>query len=300
MSIEIKKLFSCLSIFLKTSTIPSQDWFSLAKSIIFTLIKNPNSIFNRNSSESKNHFLTDYIDHEIVVKSPKGFKFIARPKFEDFVRFLFSEELAKWEPISEIKPKEDQIIVDVGANVGYYTIVLAQKVGKNGKVIAIEPDPETFNILKKNCELNNLANVELHNVAISDQEGSLKFFKSETHSGKSSLVPNSSSQTITVNSITLDNLLGKNFSQIHWLKIDVEGFEFFVLKGSASILPITQNILIEVHEEIMRKQNQKPEELIKILTDSGFKVTTFNEYWDEKNSQNQTLKSDYILGERID
>lgn len=300
MELNIKKLIQCITIFLHTSTSPKKDWFFLLNSIILTLIKHPNVIFSRNSYEAQNHFLTDYLSHEIIVNSPDGISFVARPKFEDLVRFLFSGILAKWEPISEIKPKEDQIIIDVGANVGYYTIALAQKVGKNGKVIAIEPDPETFNILKKNCELNNLANVELHNVAISDQEGSLKFFKSEAHSGKSSLVPNSSSQTITVNSITLDNLLGKNFSQIHWLKIDVEGFEFFVLKGSASILPKTQNILIEVHEEIMRKQNQKPEELIKILTDSGFKVTTFNEYWDEKNSQNQTLKSDYILGERID
>lgn len=300
MGIGITKLFACLIIFLRISTIPSKDWFVLAKSVLLTFLKNPNSIFKRTSAESKTHFLTDYIDHEIVVKSPQGLKFIARPKYEDFARFLFSEVLAKWEPISIIKPKKDQIIIDVGANVGYYTLNLSKKIGHNGKIISIEPDPQTFKILKKNCELNRLTNVELHNYAISDHDGLMNLFQSSTHSGQNSLIPNDSCQSITVKTITLDNLIGENFTKIHWLKIDVEGSEFFVLKGSSRLLTKTQNVLIEIHEEIMEKQNQKPEELIKILKNFGFKITTFNKYWDKENSQNQTLKTDYILGQRSD
>ena len=146
-TINFTNILKCISILIRTSTYPKSDWFHLTNSILKTIIKNPNSVFNRKSNESKKHFLTDYLEREIIVKSPNGLIFLARPKFEDFARFLFSKILAKWEPIYILKPKKDQIVLDVGANVGYYTIYLAKIVGKNGKVIAIEPDPYSFQSL---------------------------------------------------------------------------------------------------------------------------------------------------------
>ena len=76
--------------------------------------------------------------------------------------------MAKWEPISELKPKPGETFVDVGSNVGYYTLKLAKTIGRKGKIISIEPDPDSFEILRKNCELNNLETIELHNLAIGD------------------------------------------------------------------------------------------------------------------------------------
>ena len=81
---------------------------------------------------------------------------------------LFAEIVAKWEPLKILKPKKNDIVIDVGANTGYYSLRLSSLVGENGKVIAIEPDPQTFNSLTKNCELNNISNVDTHNIAISD------------------------------------------------------------------------------------------------------------------------------------
>lgn len=298
-TINFINILKCISILIRTSTYPKSDWFHLANSILKTIIKNPNSVFNRKSNESKKHFLTDYLEREIIVKSPDGLIFLARPKFEDFARFLFSKILAKWEPIYILKPKKDQIIIDVGANVGYYAIYLAKIVGKNGRVVAIEPDPYSFKTLKKNCELNNLTNVEFYNLAISDHNGSLSFYQEKSHSGKSSLFSNSAENiSIKVLTTSLDELFENKLQTINWLKIDVEGYELLVLKGASKLLSKTQKILIEIHEDILKKQNQKPEELIKILTDSGFKIRTFNEYWDKDNSPNQTLESDYILAER--
>jgi len=54
-----------------------------------------------------------------------------------------------------------------------------------------------------------------------------------------------------------------------------------------------------LHEKILKKNNQNPEEIIDILKKNDFKITTFNEYWDSETSQNQNLKSDYILAEKI-
>lgn len=302
MKINPSKIFQCFIILLKTSTNPSRDWFLIFKTIFITLIKNPEVIFNRTTTNSQRNFLTDYLPHDVIVNSPDGIIFVARPRYEDLARFLFSKIVAKWEPISEIQTKTGQIIIDVGSNVGYYTLKFAKDVGKTGKIISVEPDPDTFYILKKNCKLNNFTNVELYNFAIGDHSGIEKLFKSKTHSGKSSLSSNSdkSNDFVTVELVTLDELLEDKFPNIDWLKIDVEGSELGVIKGCPNILSKTKKILLEIHEEVLKKQNEKPEEIIKILTDSGFKIRTFNEYWDEKNSQNQTLKSDYILGERID
>lgn len=149
MNISFKKIIDCLFILFQTTCKPRISWFLISKSIFLTLINHPQTIFDRSSPKSQSHFLTDYLPHKIIVKAPDGIIFVARPKYEDLARFLFSKVVAKWEPIKEINATEGQIFIDVGANVGYYALHLAKQVGKQGKVIAIEPDPDTFQILKK-------------------------------------------------------------------------------------------------------------------------------------------------------
>lgn len=300
MGINLIKLFQCLSVLIKTRTEPSSDWFLILKTIILTLIKNPDSIFNRTTTTAQKNFLTDYLPRPVIVNSPDGITFFARPHYEDLARFLFAKIVAKWEPISQLRPKPGETFVDVGSNIGYYTLRLAKAVGQKGKVISIEPDPDSYEILTKNCKLNNLKTIELHNLAIGDHNGSVKLFRAETHSGQSSLDSNleTSKNSVSVNLSTLDELLEK-LSIIDWMKIDVEGSELNVLHGSQKTLLKTKKILIEIHEPQLRKQNQKPEQIINILKNSGFKITMFNEYWDKDNSPNQTLKSDYIFGERL-
>ena len=299
MKITISKLLQCLSILLKTSTIPKKDWFHLSKSIFLTLLNHPDSIFSRRTQESQKHFLTDYLQKPIIVKSPEGFFFVARPKYEDLARFLFSSIAAKWEPISLI-PNKCGIVIDLGSNVGYYTIKLSLH-DKNSKIIAIEADPKNFEILTKNCKLNNLDNVDLYNVAISDKNGQVELFQSDSRSGTSSIVSriDKAKNSISVKSLTLDNLLENKYHKIDWLKIDVEGSELSVLKGASNTLKITNNIIIELHEKILKQNNQNPEQIISILEKNNYKITTFNEYWDSETSQNQNLKSDYILAKKI-
>lgn len=299
MKITLKKLFQCFYLLLKTSTIPKIDWFSLSKTILLTILKHPNSVFKRQTEESKKHFLTDYLTKPIIVKSPEGIIFVARPKFEDLARFLFSEVIAKWEPFS-LMSGNNNVIIDLGANVGYYSLKLSQK-NENCKIIAIEPNPNTFKILSKNCELNNLQNIDLYNVAISEKNGTVELFQSETHSGTSSILSksNSKNESVLIKSMTLDKLLGNSYKKIDWLKIDVEGSELFVLKGATNTLKITNKIIIELHEKILNQNNQSSKQIIELLTKNNFKITTFHEYWDQNTSQNQELKSDYILAEKL-
>ena len=218
------------------------------------------------------------------------------------LRYQIAESIAKWEPLEILTPKKNDVIIDIGANTGYYALRLSSLVGKDGKIIAIEPDPQTFDALKKNCELNNILNIDFHNIAISNSNGEITFHQSVFHSGTSSLFvnknDNSKMNELVVKTTTLDELIKEKYDEIAWIKIDVEGAELAVLKGSLSILRKTKNIIIEVHEHILKQNNENSNEILEILETSGFKITLFNEFWDETHSPNQTLKSDYILGQR--
>lgn len=294
------KLLQCFLILLKTSTIPRRKWIWLFATIFFTLLRYPNLVLKKNWTGKKKHFLSDYLPHSITVKDPNGILFIARPKYEDLARFLFAETLAKWEPRDLIKLDESQVMIDVGANTGYYSLNLAKRYN-NAKIIAIEANPETCNILEKNCKLNKLTNVKIHNLALSDKEGKITLYQTGIHSGANSIfAPDSSYQSkgVTVNSSTLDNLLAGKFNNIEWIKIDVEGAELSVLRGSLQTLKITKKILIEIHEHILKQNNEKPEEIIEILKKNGFKIRLFSEFWNKNTSPNQKLKSDYIMGEK--
>ena len=83
---------------------------------------------------------------------------MARPGYEDLARFLFSPIVAKWEPINEIEVTSGQTIIDIGANVGYYSLKFSSLIGDSGKIISLEPDTNTFQVLKQNCDLNNFKN----------------------------------------------------------------------------------------------------------------------------------------------
>ena len=295
----IKKYIECVGILLKTSTVPKGDWFYVAISVLLTIIRYPRSVFS--ITRSKKHFLSDFLPHPITIKTADGIFFIARPKFEDLARFLFSKTVAKWEPLSIMEAEESDIIVDVGANVGYYTLRLSPLVGKNGKVLAIEAEPESCEILKKNCELNKLSNVEVQNFAITDKKGTVTLYTSGTHSGANSIFSDSEKLTrdsLTVPSTTLDDLLDDKYPVINWMKIDVEGAELKVLRGSSNTLKHTKKIIVELHEHILKQNNENPEAVVELLRNSGFKIKLFEEYWNPSTSSNKSLKSDYILAER--
>lgn len=297
--ITLMNFLTCLFILLRLTTTPKSHWFLLIFSIFKTLLKHPNSIFKRKSEEEQSHFLTDYLSHEIIVKSPTGIFFVARPKYEDLARFLFSAYVAKWEPISDISIKKSDLVIDIGANVGYYTLKLAPLIGESGKIISIEPDPNNFKTLKHNCELNHFINTELHNIALSDKQGIEKLFFTEKHSGKSSLFESENQKnSFDIVSNSLDNILNDRFLKIDLIKIDTEGAELSILKGAQKTLKITNKILIELHEEILLKNNQDPLEIKEILIENGFKITTFSENWIPTESSNKLFKSDYLLGEK--
>ena len=159
-------------------------------------------------------------------------------------------------------PKKSWLVLDVGACIGLYTIYASKLVGDQGCVIAFEPNPYSYYWLKKNIILNKLSNVQVFPIALADYDGFSDFYcLIEGNIGESSLLSKhilrSGRNYILIKVLTkrLDSLLEKNrnvlskYDQVDLVKIDVEGAELRVLKGSDKFLQ-KQSILrfiIECH-----------------------------------------------------
>jgi FkbM family methyltransferase len=168
--------------------------------------------------------------------------------------------------------------VDLGANVGWFTLHFASWVGASGRVIACEADPNVAEDLRQNCRLNAFGNrVEILNTAVSDLPGTVRFMRSPRESsGWGSVLPQPGNQggtTIDVPATTLDEILSsRGILDVAYLKIDVEGYEFAVLKGAALSLNagIIRNILIEWVGTSHTMQGESLEEMDAVFRASGY------------------------------
>ena len=149
-------------------------------------------------------------------------------------------------------PKKGDTVIDIGAHIGRYTITSSKRVGNTGKVVAIEADPDNFRILKRNIALNNLTNVLPLNYAVFSTKTRMKLYEQSASAKYNSLMLARAAKSrnyVEVNADTLDSILMQNgINQVNWIKIDVEGAELEVLKGSAKTLS-GENIFlfVEIH-----------------------------------------------------
>jgi FkbM family methyltransferase len=145
--------------------------------------------------------------------------------------------------------------VDVGANVGMFTIALSAAVGPSGRVMAFEPFPPNLDRLQRNLHLNEIRNVDVLPLAVDRKEGATTLHLSNDPAFHSTTevreTERSLNDTITVQTASLDGAWTRAGSPaVSVLKIDVEGGEFLVLSGAAVLLARCRPaILIEVTEE---------------------------------------------------
>jgi FkbM family methyltransferase len=183
-----------------------------------------------------------------------NYEFYCRINKDDFKIMTIHED----DIIEHFTPKQGDIVVDIGAHIGLYTIISSKRVGTNGKVVAIEADPGNFEMLNRNIKLNQLTNVIPLNYAVYSKETKLKLYLPSGESGFTkyntimSNWANTEDKFVEVNANTLDYLLQLNQireEQVNWIKIDVEGAEFEVLKGAQNVLSKSKDIalLMELH-----------------------------------------------------
>ncbi|UCD31127.1 MAG: FkbM family methyltransferase [Desulfobacterales bacterium] len=157
--------------------------------------------------------------------------------------------------------QEGDVFIDVGSHAGKYAIRLARQIGNKGQVIAIEPEPYNFEILKRNVELNNFRNIILQNIACSDTNGDIKLYVDDKATTLHSIRKNSDiiGKEINVQTQKIDTLLlNLNIDKVDLIKIDVEGAELEVLKGSINTLQRCHpSIIYEAWNEEYQKKIKK-------------------------------------------
>jgi FkbM family methyltransferase len=170
------------------------------------------------------------------------------------------------------------LIVNIGANIGFYSIQLANNFPEN-KILAIEPNPEAYRFLSKNIAQNNLVDrIKLLNVCISDKEGQVSFSIISGKPEYSSIngivhneVENEVKEIIEVNSLTLGNAI--DGEKIAMIFMDVEGAEQLVLQGSIDILGRNKPLIFcECNDLLLKKFNSSSIELVNTLKNLGYTI----------------------------
>jgi FkbM family methyltransferase len=176
------------------------------------------------------------------------------------------------------------VYIDIGANIGLFTLIAAHRVGKEGHVHAFEPTITSYQRLMANIQLNRFSNVSAHQCALSDKPGQVEMSVSlDGFDGRNSIVTPTGGEefaTELVKTTTLDqfvqeqNLAGK----INMIKIDVEGWEMHVLMGAKKCLSAADAPMLQVEfaEDACESAGSSCMELYQSLTQLGYQLFTFD------------------------
>lgn len=179
------------------------------------------------------------------------------------------------------KVKNGMVVIDVGANIGYFTVISAQLVGPFGRVISFEPEPENFSFLKETVALNKFSNIEIYDLALSDKVGKGTLFLSKTNKGDHRMFdPGNASESIDISMTTLDDfLMQKGIQKVDFIKMDIQGAEALALDGMKNTMAHNKRISLIIefcpHDLLMSKT--EPLSLLNKLKGLGFKIFEIKE-----------------------
>lgn len=176
--------------------------------------------------------------------------------------------------------KKGDIVVDIGANIGYYTLLFARLVGDEGKVYAFEPDPASFALLKKNVEKNGYKNVVLVKKAVSDKTGTIKLYICEENKGDHRIYNSGDKRKyVEIKSTRLDDYFGEIHENINFIKMDIQGSEGLALKGMADILKRNANlkIILEFWPIGLKRSGTSAAAVLEFLLNERFSLSELDE-----------------------
>jgi len=171
--------------------------------------------------------------------------------------------------------KKGDIVLDIGANIGYFTLLFAKLVGKEGKVFAFEPDPDNFSLLEKNVKLNGYQNVILIRGAVSSETGKIRLYLSEENKADNRIYNSGDSRrSIEVEAIRLDDYFESYEGEIDFIKMDIQGAEAKAIQGMPLLLQKNRSIklLTEFWPFGLTKSGVEPEVYLNLLTDYHFEL----------------------------
>jgi len=181
-------------------------------------------------------------------------------------------ELSAW-LVENVEPAEGDVFLDVGANVGWYSLIFSRLAKPGSLVFAFEPDPLNCRLLRQNVELNDAHSVEVIEAAVAESTGRSKLYQyNKNNLGRHSLLATSGQTVVDVDTIGLDDFWvnrGLDTRRVRVLKIDVEGYEYSALLSGKAVLQQCDLVLSEYSPEIMRAHGIPPEALLDLLVEAG-------------------------------
>jgi len=213
------------------------------------------------------------------ITNPQTWDLRNNKNYEDDVKKIFLSKI-----------KEGDIVIDVGANIGYFSLLAAKKIGSKGKIFAIEPMKQANNWLKKNLKLNDFKNVEVLEVAIGDKQGTMKMYKKSESSEMIILDPTISKTDLImcgeINIKTIDNIISqKKIKKVNLLKIDVEGFEYEALLGCKESFKSNkiENIICEIHTTYLKNREIDEQDIYSFIQENNFSIQELSIYAETKH-----------------
>jgi len=176
------------------------------------------------------------------------------------------------------------VVADVGAHWGYFTLLAATLCGETGRVIAFEPHPGNVSILTKNLQANRLHNVDVVAKAVSDREGLAKLFLSRDSGGSSlnALPPGAElspgrSDYLVVETVRLDGFFAPPRSKPMLVKMDIEGAELVALDGMRTLIRETADLALIAEFNPLYFQGARGEGFLRRLTEHGFELAIIDD-----------------------
>jgi FkbM family methyltransferase len=211
----------------------------------------------------------------IAIDSFGGFEIAYRKDTADesVIKQSFDNDIY-YSGFPEYQPIEGDVIIDIGAHIGTFSILSSSKVG-SGKVFAIEASKDSFNLLRINVALNQCANISVYHLAITDKEGSCTLYHGFQTWGHST-VKKLSKSSETVESCTLSTFLERNrIDECHFMKLNCEGGEFPILLSTPpNVLRRFTTICVLYHRNLW--SNNTEYDLVSHLESSGLHCTIRN------------------------
>jgi len=175
----------------------------------------------------------------------------------------------------KISFENGDVALDIGANLGWYSLLLARLMPAESVIYAFEPDPMNFELLSHNIKLNDAKNVIAVRCALSDKAELRNLYRySDKNLGRHSLLNINSPDCVQVRTCVLDDYLAEqsvDVSRIKLAKIDIEGYEYFALRGAKKVIRNVKYMISEFVPQHMRKGGVEPELVIDLLVNAGLK-----------------------------
>ena len=198
--------------------------------------------------------------------------------YQNWLIYFYSESDTSFGLLRYLK--KGDIVLDIGGNIGQTALMMAKKVGNTGHIYSFEPYPSTFQQMKKNLSLNPgiSKKIQLENAALGAAPDNLMMYRdSVANSGANRMTRETHATTngkVAVPVSTIDIFAHQQqLNKIDFIKMDVEGFEFNVLKGGMEIITRHKPILfIELNDNNLREQGDNAKELIQSLIRLQYKI----------------------------